>query len=292
MKLIDGSLISKKIKQELREEILVIKQNGNRSPCFIIILVGDDTASKLYVNSKIDSCKEIGFDSKLIELPEDISEENLLKEVENLNNNKNVDGFIVQLPLPKHINEQKIIEKISPNKDVDGFHPVNIGRLLKGSKKTIQSVVSYAVLEVLHFYDIDINNKNIVVIGRDNLVGIPVSLTMSNKKKVRNSTVTICHNYTEDITNYTKKADIIIIFIETPLFLKKEMIKEGVVIIDVGRNRVNDYFSKKGYRVCGDVDFEDVKNKCSYITPVPGGMGPMTIAMLMKNTLNVYKNKF
>jgi methylenetetrahydrofolate dehydrogenase (NADP+)/methenyltetrahydrofolate cyclohydrolase len=284
MKIIDGKKISKIIKEEIKNEVDKIIKNGGRAPHLAAVLVGSDGASLTYVGSKVRSCKEVGFKSTLIKLSEDITEKSLLAKIEELNNNDKIDGFIVQLPLPKHIDEDKILMAVNPNKDVDGFHPTNFGKMAL-NMETFISATPYGIIELLKRYKIETSGKNTVVIGRSNIVGRPISILMSRKENPGNSTVTLVHSRTNNLENFTKKADIIISALGVPDFIKSNMVKNGVVIIDVGITRVKDESHPKGYVIKGDVDFDSVKLKASYITPVPGGVGPMTIAMLLKNTL-------
>ena len=289
MVLLDGKFISEKIKEEIKIEVQNIKNIGGRTPHLAAVLVGNDGASLTYVGSKVRSCEKVGFESTLIHLDENISEDNLISEINKLNDNDQIDGYIVQLPLPKHINEEKILMMVNPKKDVDGFHPFNFGKMAQNMDSFIPAT-PHGIIELIDRYDIDTEGKNTVVIGRSNIVGRPISILMSNKSKPGNSTVTLVHSRTPDITSFTKKADIIIVALGIPNFLKSDMIKQGSVVIDVGITRVEDKTKKKGYRIVGDVDFESVKTKVSYITPVPGGVGPMTIAMLLKNTLKARIN--
>ena len=289
MVLLDGKFISEKIKEEIKIEVQNIKNNGGRTPHLAAVLVGNDGASLTYVGSKVRSCEKVGFESTLIHLDENISEDNLISEINKLNDNDQIDGYIVQLPLPKHINEEKILMMVNPKKDVDGFHPFNFGKMAQNMDSFIPATPQ-GIVELIDRYDIDTEGKNTVVIGRSNIVGRPISILMSSKSKPGNSTVTLVHSRTPDIQSFTKKADIIIVALGIPNFLKSDMIKQGSVVIDVGITRVEDKTKKKGYRIVGDVDFESVKTKVSYITPVPGGVGPMTIAMLLKNTLKARIN--
>lgn len=289
MVLLDGKFISEKIKEEIKIEVQNIKKTGRRTPHLAAVLVGNDGASLTYVGSKVRSCEKVGFESTLIHLDENISEDNLISEINKLNDNDEIDGYIVQLPLPKHINEEKILMMVNPKKDVDGFHPFNFGKMAQNMDSFIPATPQ-GIIELIDRYDIDTEGKNTVVIGRSNIVGRPISILMSNKSKPGNSTVTLVHSRTPDIQSFTKKADIIIVALGIPNFLKSDMIKQGSVVIDVGITRVEDKTKKKGYRIVGDVDFESVKTKVSYITPVPGGVGPMTIAMLLKNTLKARIN--
>ena len=272
MTILDG----KKTSLQLQEE------NGEKIPHLAAILVGENGASMTYVNNKVKACEKIGFQSSLLKLPATISQEDLLQKIYELNENPDIDGFIVQLPLPKHIDEQKILLAISPDKDVDGFHPTNFGRMALGLD-AFYPATPYGVLELIKRYQIPTDGKNVVVIGRSDIVGKPMSILLSQKPW--NATVTLTHSRTKNISEITKQADIVIVALGIPRFLKAEMIKEGATIIDVGITREEDKNSPKGFRIVGDVDFDNVKEKASFITPVPGGVGPMTIAMLMKNTL-------
>lgn len=285
MILLDGKKASAIVQETIAKEVSSIKKQGKRPPHLVAILVGKNGASVTYVNNKVTACERVGFNSSIIELPENVTQDELLKKIKELNEDDNIDGFIVQLPLPKHINEQEVLLSINPDKDADGFHPTNFGRMALGLESFIPAT-PYGILELLTQYQIPTEGKNVVVIGRSDIVGKPISILLSQKPW--NATVTLTHSRTHNLTDYTKKADIIIAAIGIPNFLKAEMIKDGVVIIDVGITRVEDSSSKKGFRIVGDVDFENVKEKTSHITPVPGGVGPMTIAMLLKNTLNAY----
>ncbi len=284
MKIIDGKNISNLIKEEIKVEVDQIISNGERPPHLAAVLVGEDGASLTYVASKVRSCQQVGFNSTLVKLPVDILEKELLKKIQELNNDDNIDGFIVQLPLPDHIDEEKILLAINPNKDVDGFHPTNFGKMAL-NMKTFIPATPFGIMELLKRYDIETKGKYTVVIGRSHIVGRPISILMNSKGNPGDSTVTVVHSRTKNIKNYTKNADIIISALGIPGFVKNEMVKDGVVVIDVGITRVKDSNHPKGYVIRGDVDFDSVKQKASYITPVPGGVGPMTIAMLLKNTL-------
>lgn len=286
MELLDGKKTSTLVQEAIAEEVHKIVAQGQRPPHLVAILVGDNGASMTYVNNKVTACERVGFASSVVNLPENVSQEDLLKEIEKLNEDKGIDGFIVQLPLPKHINEQEVLLAINPDKDADGFHPTNFGRMALGLEAFIPAT-PYGILELLSQYKIPTDGKNVVVIGRSDIVGRPISILLSQKPW--NATVILTHSRTQNLAELTQKADIIIAALGIPNFLKAEMVKEGAVIIDVGITRVKDASAKKGFRIVGDVDFDHVKNKASYITPVPGGVGPMTIAMLMKNTLNAYK---
>ncbi|MBT5012513.1 MAG: bifunctional 5,10-methylene-tetrahydrofolate dehydrogenase/5,10-methylene-tetrahydrofolate cyclohydrolase, partial [Flavobacteriaceae bacterium] len=283
MKIIDGKNISNLIKEEIKVEVDQIISNGERPPHLAAVLVGEDGASLTYVASKVRSCQQVGFNSTLVKLPVDILEKELLKKIQELNNDDNIDGFIVQLPLPDHIDEEKILLAINPNKDVDGFHPTNFGKMAL-NMKTFIPATPFGIMELLKRYDIETKGKYTVVIGRSHIVGRPISILMNSKGNPGDSTVTVVHSRTKNIENYTKNADIIISALGIPGFVKNEMVKDGVVVIDVGITRVKDSNHPKGYVIRGDVDFDSVKQKASYITPVPGGVGPMTIAMLLKNT--------
>jgi len=285
MIIIDGKATSEQIKNEIAQEVLLRKEKGLKIPHLAAIIVGNDGASMTYVNSKVKSCMQVGFNSTLIELPENTTEEQLLHEIDILNLDKDIDGFIVQLPLPQHIDEQKIIMAIDPLKDVDGFHPVNVGKMTL-ELPTLLPATPYGIMELLERYQISTAGKNIVVIGRSHIVGRPMSILLSQKRKVGDATVILTHSRTQNLFEFTQKADIIIAALGKAEFLTGEMVKQGVVIIDVGITRIEDQTKKQGYRLAGDVHFESVSKKASYITPVPGGVGPMTIAMLLKNTLN------
>lgn len=284
MQLIDGKAVAAQIKKEIAEEVEKIIANGGKRPHLAAILVGHDGGSETYVANKVKSCEECGFTSTLIRYEADITEEELLKKVDELNNDPDVDGFIVQLPLPKHIDEQKVTEAIDYRKDVDGFHPVNAGRLAIGLPCFL-SATPNGIMELLARYNIDTKGKKCVVLGRSNIVGKPMANLMMQKSIPGDATVTVCHSHTVNIAEECRQADIIIAALGQPHFLKADMVKEGAVVIDVGTTRVPDATRKSGFRLCGDVDFDNVAPKCSYITPVPGGVGPMTIVSLMKNTL-------
>jgi bifunctional protein folD len=286
MELLDGKKTAALVQEAIAEEVRQIIAKGHRPPHLVAILVGNNGASMTYVNNKVTACERVGFASSVVNLPEDISQEALLEEIEKLNKDKSIDGFIVQLPLPKHINEQEVLLNVNPDKDADGFHPTNFGRMALGLDAFIPAT-PYGILELLTQYKIPTDGKHVVVIGRSDIVGRPISILLSQKPW--NATVTLTHSRTQNLSKLTQEADIIIAALGIPNFLKAEMVKEGAVIIDVGITRVADASAKKGFRIVGDVDFEQVKQKASYITPVPGGVGPMTIAMLMKNTLNAYK---
>lgn len=290
MVILDGKKTSTDLKNEIAEAVKQLKAQGKKVPHLAAVLVGTDGASMTYVNSKVKACELVGFNSTLIELPEDTSEEKLLQEINKLNNDTDIDGFIVQLPLPKHIDEQKVIMAVHPDKDVDGFHPVNVGKLTL-NLPTFISATPYGIMELLERYNVETSGKHVVVIGRSNIVGRPMSILMSQKRNAGDATVTVAHSRTKNLKELTLQADIIVAALGIPEFLKGDMVKEGTVIIDVGITRVDDATKKRGYRIAGDVDFETVSKKASYITPVPGGVGPMTIAMLLKNTLQACQNK-
>jgi methylenetetrahydrofolate dehydrogenase (NADP+)/methenyltetrahydrofolate cyclohydrolase len=287
--LIDGKKIAKEIKEELKEKINSLKQEGKPVPGLVTILVGDNPASQLYVNSKSRSCIEIGMLSKIEKLSTNISDSELLDLIEQYNHDNNYHGILVQLPLPNHINEQKVIESIDFKKDVDGFHPVNVGKLVTGNN-SFYPCTPYGIVELLKRYKIQTSGRHVVVVGRSNIVGKPVANILVQKKEGANAIVTICHSAAKDLSQFTKSADILIAAIGKPNFINSGMVKEGAVVIDVGINRIEDTTCSKGYRIVGDVDFASVKNKASFITPVPGGVGLMTIVMLLKNTYQAYLN--
>lgn len=278
--LIDGKKISQEIKNEIKAEVIKIKEKTRKTPGLAVILVGNDPASSVYVGSKEKSCVEMGFYSEKYVLEENVTEEELLKLVTTLNNKEEINGILVQLPLPKHIDAQKVLDLIVPEKDVDGFHPVNAGKLAVGAKDAFYPCTPYGVIEMMKRSNVDIAGKEAVIIGRSNIVGKPAAMLLLQE----NATVTIVHSRTKDLVNVVKRADIIVAAIGKPKFITKDMVKDGAVVIDVGINRVDG-------KLCGDVDFENVKEVSSKITPVPGGVGPMTIAMLMKNTLISFKRK-
>lgn len=284
MQLLDGKKTSEDIKKEIAIEVQQMKDNGEKVPHLAAVIVGNDGASLTYVGSKVKSCQQIGFESTLVVLPEDTTEIELLDKIKELNENEDIDGFIVQLPLPKHIDEQKILLAIDSDKDVDGFHPTNFGKMAL-DMETFIPATPFGILQLLERYKIETQGKHTVIIGRSHIVGRPMSILMGKKGYPGNATVTLTHSHTKNIENYTKEADIIITALGVPNYLKADMVKEGVVVIDVGITRMADDTNPKGYVITGDVDFENVSKKASYITPVPGGVGPMTIAMLLKNTL-------
>ncbi|MGA9292174.1 MAG: bifunctional methylenetetrahydrofolate dehydrogenase/methenyltetrahydrofolate cyclohydrolase FolD [Ignavibacteriaceae bacterium] len=287
MKIIDGKKIAADIRNELKSEIQKLKDKGENVPGLVTFLIGENPASQVYVKNKIKDCEEIGMRTKAEHHPADISEKKLLEMIRKYNDDSNYHGILVQLPLPKHIDENKIIETISPKKDVDGFHPISIGNLVIG-KETFASCTPAGIQELLIRYGIETKGKHVVVLGRSNIVGKPIANIMLQKKEHANSVVTVCHSAAENISEYTKQADILIAAIGSPNFVNGSMVKENVVVIDVGISRVEDPAKPKGYKLVGDVDFEDVSPHCSYITPVPGGVGPMTRAMLLKNTYKAF----
>lgn len=282
--LLDGKKVSSEMKQEIADEVSAIIRQGFKPPHLAAILVGHDGGSETYVASKMKTCEELGFKSSLIRYEETISEEELLREVKKMNEDDDLDGFIVQLPLPAQIDEQKVIEAVDPSKDVDGFHPINVGKLSIGLPGFV-SATPAGIIELLRRYHIDTKGKHVVVLGRSNIVGKPVAMLLLHKGNPGDATVTICHSRTQNLPEITRTADIIIAALGQPEFVKEDMVKEGAVIIDVGTTRVPDASKKSGFRLSGDVDFAHVAPKCSFITPVPGGVGPMTIISLMKNTL-------
>jgi methylenetetrahydrofolate dehydrogenase (NADP+)/methenyltetrahydrofolate cyclohydrolase len=286
MELIDGKKVSGEIKEQIAKEVEELVKSGAKKPHLAAILVGHDGGSETYVAHKVKACEQVGFDSTLLRFEDDIHEQDLLAEVEKLNNDPAIDGFIVQLPLPRHINEQRVIEAIDPKKDVDGFHPVNVGKMVIGLDAFV-SATPAGIIDLIDAYHINTVGKNIVVIGRSNIVGRPMSVLLSQKGK--DATVTVCHSRTKNLDLIAKKADIIIAALGIPEFLTADMVKDGAVIIDVGTTRVKSDQTKSGWKLKGDVNFEEVAPKCAYITPVPGGVGPMTIVSLLKNTLKAAK---
>ena len=284
MQLIDGKAVAAEIKKEIAKEVEEIVKAGGKTPHLAAILVGHDGGSETYVAHKVKACGECGFKSTLIRFEDDITEEQLLQEVERLNNDDDVDGFIVQLPLPKHISEQRVIEAIDYRKDVDGFHPINVGRMSIGLPCFV-SATPAGIMELLKRYNINTQGKNCVVLGRSNIVGKPVATLMMQKGNPGNATVTVCHSRSENLKEICKGADIIIAALGSPEFVTADMVKDGAVIVDVGTTRVPSDKTKTGFKLTGDVKFDEVADKCSFITPVPGGVGPMTIVSLMRNTL-------
>ena len=285
MVLLDGKKTSNEIKSEIKISVDNLILNKERPPHLAAILVGDDGASLTYIGSKIRSCEQVGFKSSLFSYTSDISEIKLIKKIKDLNLDSEIDGFIVQLPLPKHINEQKVLLSIDPRKDVDGFHPTNFGKMALGLKSFVPAT-PYGIIKLIEKYNIQTEGKNCLVVGRSNIVGRPMSILMSLRGKYGNSTVTLAHSKSKNLTELTQKADIIIMALGIPEFLKSNMIKKDSTIIDVGITRVEDKYKKRGYTIKGDVDFDSVSKKVKFLTPVPGGVGPMTIAMLLQNTLD------
>ena len=290
MILLDGKKTSAELKVEIAESVKILKAKGKKTPHLAAILVGTDGASMTYVNAKVKACELVGFNSTLIDLPEETTEEKLLQEIDKLNNDSDIDGFIVQLPLPKHIDEQKVLMAVNPDKDVDGFHPTNVGKMVLDLPAFLPAT-PFGILELLERYNVETSGKHVVVIGRSHIVGRPMSILMSQKRPAGNATVTVAHSRTKNMKELTLQADIIVAALGIPEFLTGDMVKDGVTIIDVGITRVDDATKKRGYRLVGDVHFESVSPKAAYITPVPGGVGPMTIAMLMKNTLLACERK-
>jgi methylenetetrahydrofolate dehydrogenase (NADP+)/methenyltetrahydrofolate cyclohydrolase len=289
MTILDGKKVSNEIKDEIAAEVQQMKNRGEKVPHLAAIIVGNDGASLTYVNSKVKACERVGFESTLVKLSSTISETELLKKIKELNENPDIDGFIVQLPLPEQIDTQKVLLSVNPDKDVDGFHPTNFGKMALDMSSFIPAT-PFGIIELLERYNVETKGKHTVVIGRSHILARPMSILMGRKGFPGNSTVTVTHSYTKNITQITSQADIIITALGNPEFLKAEMVKDDVVIIDVGITRVPDETKPRGYRITGDVDFENVSKKASFITPVPGGVGPMTIAMLLKNTLLAREN--
>jgi methylenetetrahydrofolate dehydrogenase (NADP+)/methenyltetrahydrofolate cyclohydrolase len=284
MILLNGKKTAADIKEEIALEVRELKDNGHKTPHLAAIIVGNNGASITYVNAKVKACERVGFESTLIRLPEEVTEDDLLNEIAILNIDNDIDGFIVQLPLPKHIDEQKVLMAVNPDKDVDGFHPTNVGKMAL-NLPTFISATPFGILELLGRYNVETSGKHVVVLGRSHIVGSPMSILLSQKRKVGNATVTMCHSRTKNLKELTLQADIIIAAIGIPEFLKADMVKNSVTVIDVGITRLADSSKKSGFRLVGDVAFEEVSKKSEFITPVPGGVGPMTIAMLLKNTL-------
>jgi len=289
MTIIDGKKISEDILNEISLEVEQRTNKGYKTPHLAAILVGDDGPSQTYVNSKINACKEVGFKSSLFKYDNNITEKKLLEEIGKINNDDDIDGFIVQLPLPNSINQENIFNCVNPNKDVDGFHPLNYGKMTLGIDSFVPAT-PHGILELIKRYKIDLNGKKCLVIGRSQIVGRPISILLSQSKEFCNATVTLAHSRTLNLNELTLDADVIISAIGRPEFLTENMVKEGSIIIDVGISRVKDDNSNKGYKIVGDVDFKNVSKKASFITPVPGGVGPMTIAMLLRNTLLACRN--
>ena len=284
MNILDGKATSKAIQQEIAAEVAERTSKGLKTPHLAAVLIGADGASQTYVNSKVKACERCGFKSTLVQRPADISEEELLQIVDDLNNNDDIDGFIVQLPLPKHINEQSVVNAIRQSKDVDGFHPASVGKMVL-NLPTFLPATPYGIMQLLERYDVPTQGKHAVVIGRSHIVGSPMSILLSKNGAPGNCTVTLTHSRTKNLEEITKTADIIVVALGVPEFLKADMVKDGAVVIDVGITRVEDASTPKGYAIKGDVAYDEVAPKCSFITPVPGGVGPMTIASLLKNTL-------
>ena len=284
MELIDGKKISAEIKEEIAIEVKKLLAAGGKKPHLAAILVGNDGGSETYVAHKVKACEQVGFESSLIRYPDDVTEDELIAKIKEINNDDSIDGLIVQLPIPDHISENKVIETIDPEKDVDGFHPVNVGKMVAGLPAFI-SATPNGILELLSRYNIETSGKHCVVVGRSNIVGRPMSILMSQKHAVGDATVTVCHSRTKKLAEITKQADILIAALGIPEFLTAEMVKEGAVVIDVGTTRVKSDKTKSGWKLKGDVKFDEVAEKTSFITPVPGGVGPMTIVSLLKNTL-------
>jgi methylenetetrahydrofolate dehydrogenase (NADP+)/methenyltetrahydrofolate cyclohydrolase len=287
MKILDGKKTGNDIKSEIADQVLQLKKSGKRPPHLAAVLVGNDGASLTYVGSKVRSCERIGYESTLIKLPEETTEQTLLNQIQELNTNPAIDGFIVQLPLPAHIDEEKILMAVDPKKDVDGFHPTNFGKMSL-DMETFIPATPFGIMELIRRYDLDISGKHAVIIGRSHIVGRPMSILLSRKSSPGNATVTLTHSRTKNLSEITKQADIVVSALGVPNFLKADMVKQGAIVIDVGITRVPDESHPKGYVITGDVDFEAVRHKASYITPVPGGVGPMTIAMLLQNTFLAY----
>ena len=290
MILLDGKKTSADIKEEIALEVAELKSQDQKTPHLAAIIVGNDGASLTYVNAKVKACERVGFESSLIRLPKETTEEELLNEIAILNIDNDIDGFIVQLPLPDHINEQKVLMAINPDKDVDGFHPTNVGKMAL-NLPTFISATPFGILELLDRYKVETSGKHVVVIGRSHIVGSPMSILLGQKRNVGNATVTLTHSRTQNLKEITLQADIIIAALGIPEFLKADMVKEDVTVIDVGITRVADASKKRGFRLVGDVAFNEVAEKSAFITPVPGGVGPMTIAMLLKNTLLACKRR-
>ena len=291
MTILDGKAAAATVKASLQKEVQAIVQQGKRAPHLAAILVGNNGASETYVASKAKNCEEVGFDSTLIRLNENVSEQELLSKILELNQNDLIDGILVQLPLPKHISEAKVIETIDPNKDVDGFHPINAGKLVQGLPSFIPAT-PYGIMLLLEHFNIDTKGKHAVVIGRSNIVGRPMSILLSSNLPKGNCTVTLCHSHTHNLNEICLQADILVAALGKPQFVKQNMVKPGAIVIDVGITRVDDETAKRGFRIKGDVAFNEVAPLTSAITPVPGGVGLMTIAGLLKNTLQAYKQKF
>jgi len=291
MEIIDGKKISNQIKQELADEVARFVAEGKKVPHLVAVLVGNDGASETYVASKMKASRTVGMKSSELRYGDDITEEQLLEVIDKLNEDPDVDGFIVQLPLPAHISEEKVLNRIRPDKDVDGFHPCNVGRMVLGLPTYLPATPA-GILELLNRYHIPTEGKHCVIVGRSNIVGTPMAVLMSRKAGNANCTVTLCHSRTENLKEMTLQADILIVAVGVPHFLKEDMVKEGAVVVDVGIHRIPSETAKNGWKLVGDVDYARVAPKCSYITPVPGGVGPMTIVSLLQNTLKACKAKY
>ena len=290
MQILDGNLVSAHIKAQIKQEVIDILDKGGKRPHLAAILVGNNPASEAYVGNKVRTCEELGFESTLLRFTPDISEADLIAEVNKLNNNDSVDGILVQLPLPKHISPDSVINNIHPEKDVDGFHPITQGKMLLGQPSFLPAT-PYGILLMLEYYNLDVTGKHCVVIGRSNIVGTPMTVLLSRNAKPGNATVTLTHSRTTNLKEIALQADVIVAAIGKPFFVTADMVKPGAIVIDVGINRIDDATKKSGSRLVGDVDFDNVAPLCSYITPVPKGVGPMTIVGLMKNTLDAVRNK-
>lgn len=289
---LDGSIAAASIRLQIAEEVKAYVAKGHRAPGLVAILVGEDGASQTYVGAKKTACDEVGFAGDVRRFPATITEAELMLEIEKINQDDSIDGLIVQLPLPKHISEEKVTQAILPGKDVDGFHDINMGKLAKGDEAGVKPATPYGITLLMKHYGIDASGKHVVVVGRSNIVGRPMSMLLSAAAPYGNATVTLCHSRTQNLSSFTRQADILVVALGKPGFVTSDMVKEGSVIIDVGTTRVDDATRKSGWRLCGDVDYEGVYPKVSAITPVPKGVGPMTITGLMMNTLEVYKAKF
>lgn len=290
MVILDGKKTSESIKDKIAVEVKNLMAKGAKRPHLAAVLVGENGASMTYVNAKIKDCENVGFASSLVKLPETVSEKELLDEIASLNQNEDIDGYIVQLPLPKHINEQKITQAIDPKKDVDGFHPESLGKMVLGLPSYLPAT-PYGIVKLLEEYNIETSGKHCVILGRSHIVGSPMSILMAKNAKMGNCTVTLTHSRTQNLSEITKQADIVIVALGIPEFLTADMVKDGVVIVDVGITRKEDVSKKNGWRLVGDVKFDEVSKKASYITPVPGGVGPMTRAALMLNTLQTISDR-
>ncbi len=290
MVLLDGKALSETIKQELKQAVDELLAAGQRRPHLAAVLVGEDPASQVYVRNKVRSCEQVGYESTLIRKPADTSEAELLEIVDRLNGDETIDGFIVQLPLPEHIDEEKVTLAIDPAKDVDGFHPVNIGRMTLGLPSYLPATPN-GIMELLRRYELDVKGKEVVVLGRSNIVGTPISILLSRKSSPGNATVTICHSRTQNLAQHLRRADVIVAAIGRPEMVKGDMVKEGAIVIDVGINRVEDPTAKRGYRLRGDAAFAELQDKVAAMTPVPGGVGPMTVVSLLQNTLKARRGE-